>query len=214
MSLKMQAKVLRVLQDQTFQPVGGTRTIRVNVRLIAATNKRIEEEIEGGSFRQDLYFRLNVIPIHVAPLRERRADIPLLVDHFCREVAREYGRRPKQFTVDAMEVLRGYPWPGNVRELKNVVERVMIMVPSETVQPSDLHSIVKGREGGRGADVFSEFDSLREARESFERQFIQRKLEENGWNITRTAEVLGLERSNLHRKLKAYGLGSERGSAD
>jgi len=209
MSLRMQAKVLRVLQEQKFQSVGGAKTISVNVRVIAATNKDLQKEIQKASFREDLFFRLNVIPLHLPPLRERAADVPLLVAHFIEQLAREYGRRPKRLTPSALDSLSSYHWPGNVRELKNIVERILIMVPQEVVDVGDLPSVLRNKEAG-GRPARDEAASLREAREEFERQFILKKLEELGWNITRTADALGLERSNLHRKLKAFGITVER----
>jgi len=209
MSLRMQAKVLRVLQEQRFQTVGGSKTISVNVRVIAATNKNLEKAIENGQFREDLYFRLNVIPLRLPPLKERVDDLCLLVDHFVLEYAREYGRRPKRLTDDALCALQAYSWPGNVRELRNMVERLMIMVERDVVERSDLPEAIRTQEGGR-RDESDRHASLRDARESFERRYIMRKLEEYGWNITKTAEALGLERSNLHRKLKAFDITVER----
>ena len=210
MSLRMQAKVLRALQEQRFQSVGGSKTISVNVRVIAATNKNLEEAIEKGEFREDLYFRLNVIPLTLPPLRDRGDDVPLLVEHFVDEFAREYGRRPKKLSPKAMAALCSYRWPGNVRELKNMVERMMIMVEHDVVDASDLP--IKELNGARrpAVDDGVDYPSLREARENFERRYILRKLEQLSWNITRTAEALGLERSNLHRKLKAFGITVER----
>jgi two-component system nitrogen regulation response regulator NtrX len=211
MSLRMQAKVLRVLQEQKFQSVGGSKTIQVNVRVIAATNKDLEREIQRGTFRDDLYFRLNVIPLHLPPLRERSDDVPLLVEHFLAELAREHGRRSKSMSAAALEALGAYHWPGNVRELKNIVERIVIMVGHDTVEVSDLPPMMRGRDlRATAAAVKEEPGSLRDAREDFERQFILRKLEELNWNITRTADALGLERSNLHRKLKAFGITVDR----
>jgi two-component system nitrogen regulation response regulator NtrX len=212
MSLRTQAKVLRVLQEQVFERVGGTEAIRVDVRVIAASNKDLEEETRGGRFREDLYYRLNVIPMEVPPLRERREDIPLLARHFLKGFCAEYGKREKSLAVDAMELFLHHPWPGNVRELKNVIERLVIMVPEEVIHRSNAEPALQtrlGREeeiplvqaGWRGA-------SLREARNRFERDYILMHLQENQWNVTRTAERLKIERSNLHRKLKAHGIRS------
>jgi len=205
MSLKTQAKVLRVLQEQTFERVGGTETISVDVRVIAASNKDLEEEIRKGTFREDLYYRLNVIPFQVSPLRERKEDIPLLAQHFLKEFSVEHGKREKFLTPEALELLVEYPWPGNVRELKNVMERMVIMVPGTTIHHLDLLPSLRSRAllppGMPSAD-----ESLKEARDRFEREYILRRLEENRWNITKTAEKLKIERSNLHRKLRAYGI--------
>jgi two-component system nitrogen regulation response regulator NtrX len=205
MSLKTQAKVLRALQEQIVEPVGGTSSVKVDVRILAATNKDLSAEIRNGQFREDLYFRLNVIPIYVPPLRDREADIPLLADHFMAELAREYGRRPKHLDPGAATGLRSYRWPGNVRELRNVIERLLIMVPGDTIALSDLAFL-----DGVGAAVALPGDvpvvSLHDARERFERDYILRALAAQGGNISRTAEVLGVERSNLYRKMRAFGI--------
>jgi two-component system nitrogen regulation response regulator NtrX len=209
MSLKTQAKVLRALQEQVVEPVGGTTSVKVDVRVLAATNKDLPSEIRGGRFREDLYFRLNVIPIFVPPLRDRDADIPLLAEHFMSELAREYGRRPKRFDVGAATGLRSYRWPGNVRELRNVIERLMIMVPGDTITMNDLAFV------GAGAPVIPEAPGvpplpLHDARERFERDYILRALAAQQGNISRTAEVLGVERSNLYRKMRAFGIAPAR----
>lgn len=206
MSLRTQAKVLRVLQEQKFQRVGGAQTISVDVRLIAATNKDLERAIAEGTFREDLYFRLNVIPIRVPALRERDRDVQMLADHFLRTFAAETGRRPKRLSSDAANALRSYDWPGNVRELRNVMERMTILVESDVIEASDLQ--LTGREGKR--DTVGN-RTLREAREEFERDFILRKLKELGGNVSRAAEALGVERSNLYRKLHQYGIRVDRG---
>jgi two-component system nitrogen regulation response regulator NtrX len=215
MSLKTQAKVLRVLQEQTFERVGGTETIRVDVRVIAASNKSLEDEIRKGSFREDLFYRLNVIPFEVPPLRERSEDVPLLVEHFLRLFSEEYNKKKKQLSAEAMELFRKYPWPGNVRELRNVVERVVIMVPQDTIRQFDVAPSLRGRPGIAGEDssesLLESDGTLREARERFEREYIQRRLKDVNGNITRAAELLGIERSNLHRKMKAYGIEAPRG---
>jgi two-component system nitrogen regulation response regulator NtrX len=200
MSLQTQAKVLRVMETQEFQRVGGNRNIKVDVRIISATNKDLGEEVKKDSFREDLYFRLNVIPIKVPPLRERVEDIPALVAYFLGTFAAESGQQPKEITADAVGILQKYSWPGNIRELKNVLERLAIMTPSRVIGPADLFM-----PDAAGADYFS-LDSLRDARDLFERDFIIRKLEENAWNISKTAELLDIERSNLHRKIKAYDI--------
>jgi two-component system nitrogen regulation response regulator NtrX len=216
MSLKTQAKVLRVLQEQTMEPVGGTQRIRVDARVIAATNKELQGEIRAGRFREDLYFRLNVIPIFVPPLRDRPEDIPVLADHFMAEFAREYGRRSKGFEPSATAALQQYFWPGNVRELRNVIERLMIMVPGESIGASDLTFLDLGSSSPAStAAVSAERLTLHEARERFERDLILQTLAEQQGNMSRTAEVLGVERSNLYRKMRAFGVApSRRGDVD
>lgn len=207
MSLKAQSKTLRILQEQKFERVGGTRTIEVDVRVLAATNKDLEAEIEKGTFREDLYFRLNVIPMRVPPLRERVEDIPALVDEFQEEFSFSTKIVTKKFSEEAIRILQKYEWPGNVRELKNLVERLMIMVPDEVIQPKDIPSPFN-----KSADITDSFESalmqgsLRAARGEFEKAFIEGKLREFKGNISQTAEAIGIERSNLHKKIKAYGL--------
>jgi two-component system nitrogen regulation response regulator NtrX len=208
MSVKTQAKVLRALQEQIVEPVGGTSSVKVDVRVIAATNKDLPSEIRAGRFREDLYFRLNVIPIFVPPLRDRDADVPLLAEHFMIEFAREYGRRPKQLDAGAATGLRSYRWPGNVRELRNVIERLMIMVPGETIALSDLAFLDGGAMAT--ADQPAPALPLHEARERFERDYILRALAAQHGNISRTADALGVERSNLYRKMKAFGIAPAR----
>jgi two-component system, NtrC family, nitrogen regulation response regulator NtrX len=213
MSLKTQAKVLRVLQEQTLEPVGGGgKTIKVDVRVLAATNKDLQNtEIRLGRFREDLFFRLNVIPIYVPPLRERQEDIPLLAEHFMAEFAREYGRRIKSFESGALAALQRYPWPGNVRELRNVIERLMIMVPGDAISAMDLSFLdPSGLTRPAIAEVPAERMTLHEARDQFERDLILRTLDEQKGNMSRTAEVLGVERSNLYRKMKAFGIAPSR----
>ena len=211
MSLKTQAKVLRVLQEQTMEPVGGTARIKVDARVLAATNKDLQTEIRSGRFREDLYFRLSVIPIFVPALRERQEDIPLLADHFLAEFAREYGRRIKTFEPGAVAVLQQYAWPGNVRELRNVIERLMIMVPGDSISPSDLSFLDRDAPPRpEAAPLTAERLSLHEARDRFERDLILRTLAEQQGNMSRTAEVLGVERSNLYRKMKAFGIAPSR----
>ena len=211
MSLKTQAKVLRILQEQKFERVGGTRTLEVDVRVVAATNKLLEEEIRNGSFREDLFYRLNVVPFKVPALRERRDDVPLLAGHFLDAFCRREGRELKLIVPEAMEAMQRYDWPGNVRELKNIVERLVIMTPGGTITMNHLPDYFgvepNGREAGGGRlDSVLELSSLREAREEFEKEFIIQKLEEHDWNVSRTAEAIELERSNLHRKIKSYGI--------
>jgi two-component system, NtrC family, nitrogen regulation response regulator NtrX len=211
MSLKTQAKVLRILQERKFERVGGTRTLEVDVRIVAATNKLLEEEIKSGSFREDLFYRLNVVPFKVPALRERRDDVPLLTGYFLDAFCRREGRELKLIVPEAMEAMQRYDWPGNVRELKNIVERLVIMTPGGTISlnhlPDYFYAEAIGREAGGGRlDSVLELSSLREAREEFEKEFIIQKLEEHDWNVSRTAEAIELERSNLHRKIKSYGI--------
>ncbi|MBI1893214.1 MAG: sigma-54-dependent Fis family transcriptional regulator [Candidatus Rokubacteria bacterium] len=207
MSLRTQAKVLRVLEEQTVERIGGKEPIRVDVRVIAASNKNLAELIAQGRFREDLFYRLNVIPIEVPPLRKRKEDIPLLVSYFLKNFCAEYGKRPKEITKEAITLFIAYDWPGNVRELKNLVERLVIMGPTDSVTPADLPPPLApaapvedaGRDPG-----------LREAREAFERAFILGELRANEWNVSKTADRLGIERSHLYRKLKAYQIGLPR----
>ncbi|MGH7411208.1 MAG: sigma-54-dependent transcriptional regulator [Candidatus Methylomirabilis sp.] len=205
MSLKTQAKVLRVLQEQTFERVGGSESLTVDVRIIAASNKDLFEEIRRGAFREDLFYRLSVIPFEVPPLRERQEDIPLLARYFLQSFCQEYGKPEKDLLPDAMELLVEYQWPGNVRELRNLIERMVIMIGTRTIHHVDLVSSLRQGEPRREAWPAPD-GTLREARDRFEREFILRRLEENQWNVTRTAERLGIERSNLHRKMRAHGI--------
>ena len=216
MSLATQAKVLRVLQGQEFQRVGGTRTIKVDVRVIAASNKNLEDEIKKGAFREDLYYRLNVIPLDVPPLRERSDDIPRLVHHFLQEFSSEYGQKPKTIDDDALALFVRYAWPGNVRELRNIIERLLIMAPGPVIKLSDIPPPLsmdqagqKGREGRVGVTMQNDFATLKEARAEFEREFITQKLRENNGNVSKTADAINVERSNLHRKIKALGIETE-----
>src|SRR5688572_24786937 len=212
MSLKTQAKVLRVLQEQTMEPVGGAASVRVDARVLAATNKDLQTEIRGGRFREDLYFRLNVIPIFVPALRDRQEDIPLLADHFMAGFAREYGRRVKKFEPSAVSVLQQYSWPGNVRELRNVIERLMIMVVGDSIAVGDLSFLDHNASSRPDAEVAAPAGriTLYEARDQFERDLILRTLAEQQGNMSRTADVLGVERSNLYRKMKAFGIAPAR----
>ncbi len=229
MTLKTQAKVLRALQEQKIEPVGGSASVTVDVRVIAATNKNLEDEIRRSTFRDDLYFRLNVIPIHVLPLRERRSDIPMLVRHFSRGYAAEYGRHIKDYSPAAMEMLVGHDWPGNVRELRNMVERLVIMAKADVVEVSDLGVLrspvvleiaVAGAETNTATSSSvptsapSDFETLALAREDFERRYIAKKHESCRGNMSRTAEALGVERSYLYKKMKALGLIAPKKAAD
>jgi two-component system, NtrC family, nitrogen regulation response regulator NtrX len=219
MSAKTQAKVLRVLQEGEVERLGSARTIKVDVRVIAATNKNLEEEIEKATFREDLYFRLAVIPIHVPPLRERPDDIGPLVRHYIDYFSRENNTRPKRVTQAAIEALQRYRWKGNIRELRNTVERMIIMTAGDTIDAPDLPDTLRapGAGGGGGLAVpkpGSEADqakagTLREFKENAERAFLVGKLRENGWNISKTAEVIGTPRSNLYKKLEQYQISQE-----
>jgi two-component system, NtrC family, nitrogen regulation response regulator NtrX len=206
MSLKTQAKVLRVLEEQAFERVGGKETIRVDVRVITASNQNLQEQIVAGKFREDLFYRLNVIPIEVPALRKRKGDLPALVEHFIALVSAENGRRPKTIAPEALAYFLTYDWPGNVRELRNMVERLVIMAPGDVIGPDDLPPPLRTREEGGTIESAQRDRKLKDARETFERAYILSELREHEWNMTRTAEKLGIERSHLYRKLKAYGI--------
>ena len=205
MSLKTQAKVLRTLDEGKFSPVGSDEPVTADARVIAATNKDLEEEISKGNFREDFFYRLNVIPFYVPPLRERQEDIPLLTRHFLKEISAAYSRRPKEITEDAIESLMRYSWPGNVRELRNVIERMVIMNPTAAKFDRKHLPPLVYRDGGPRT-LPREFPSLHQARAAYERDYILKKLDENHGNISRTAEILGLERSHLYRKMKTLGI--------
>jgi two-component system nitrogen regulation response regulator NtrX len=209
MSLRTQAKILRILQEHKFERVGGTDTITVDVRVIAATNKGLEREIQEGNFREDLYYRLNVIPFHVPPLRERRGDIPILVQSFAAEFCAESGAPKKEVTPRAMQALQAYAWPGNVRELRNLMERLVLMTPGSRITPADLPDDL--RSGGQREDRIGE--TLEDARKAFERRFLTERLRENEGNVSRTAEAVGLARESLSRKLRQYGIKGPRDRA-
>jgi two-component system nitrogen regulation response regulator NtrX len=232
MSQKTQAKVLRVLQEQEVERLGSARTIKVDVRVIAATNKNLEEAIERGEFREDLYFRLNVIPIVVPPLRERREDIPRLVQHFAKRTAEEHNLKPKRFESAALDALSRYRWRGNIRELRNTVERLMIMTPADSVRAEDLPADIRNSESAPGrtplaaataaapentaANAVPKADgqpagtgTLREFKDASERAYLVQKLRENNWNISKTAEIIDTPRSNLYKKLEQYGIKQE-----
>jgi two-component system nitrogen regulation response regulator NtrX len=211
MSLKTQAKVLRVLQDQVTEPVGSTSRIQVDVRVLAATNKDLPTEIRAGRFREDLFFRLNVIPIYVPPLRERAEDIPLLAEHFVNDFAIEYGRRAQTLDVGAMARLQSYRWPGNVRELRNVIERVVIMAPGDVISEKDLSFLTSDSIAAQHGDDAAPAVPLYTARDQFERDYILQALANQQGNISRTADVLGVERSNLYRKMRSFGIAPRRG---
>jgi two-component system nitrogen regulation response regulator NtrX len=224
MSLKTQAKILRILQEQKFERVGGAQTISVDVRIVAATNKDLKTEIQNGNFREDLFYRLNVIPFVVPPLRDRKEDISLLAKHFLKEFSIAHGRAMREFSPEAIQVLLAYPWPGNVRELKNLIERMVILTTeAEDGQILTAAHLLRNLQD----DTFSvrmeeqRFHppsavedpaisfigkNLRDARQEFEKEFILKTLKDNDWNISKTAQVLGIERSHLHRKIKSYGI--------
>lgn len=212
MSLKTQAKILRILQEQRFERVGGAQTIEVDVRVMAATNKNLEEAIAKGSFREDLYYRLNVVPFHVPPLRKRVEDIPLIAGHYLKEFAGD--GVPKELSSDALKLLQAYGWHGNVRELKNTLERLVIFCDSKTISGEHVLSFMPQFSGApplpggeiTNPAIAAQAASLKDAKNEFEREFILRKLRENDWNVSKTAQVLGIERSHLHRKIKAYGI--------
>ena len=204
MSLKAQAKILRILQEKKFERVGGNKLIDMDVRVLAASNKDLEEEMKAGRFRQDLYYRLHVIPLVVPPLRERKEDIKPLAERFILDFTTKKGLEPKTLTDDALALLMKHDWPGNVRELKNIIERLIILTPSNEITDKDIPplSVKEDSEGAFGAQYVAG-DLLKDAKMDFEKQFILKKLEENEGNISKTAEAIGLERSNLHKKLKA-----------
>jgi two-component system nitrogen regulation response regulator NtrX len=204
MSLKTQAKILRILQEQNFERVGGTRTLKVDVRVIAASNKNLEEEIARGNFREDLYFRLNVIPIDVPPLRDRIEDIPLLVEEFLQAFSKDDNLESKQMTPEAIYMLQNYHWPGNVRELKNLLERLIIMTSDKIIDVKDIPEPYARRRVAREEPSLFQGTSLKEAKRDFEKIYLMKKLEENQGNISQTAEAIGIERSHLHRKIKIH----------
>jgi two-component system nitrogen regulation response regulator NtrX len=204
MSLKTQAKVLRALEEQAFERVGGRDTVKVDVRVIAASNRDLPALIAQGQFREDLFYRLNVIPIEVPPLRARQDDIPTLVDHFIAVFCTENGKRLKTVSGEALAWFLAYDWPGNVRELRNMVERLVIMTPADVIRPEDLPAPLRPKETATGAEARER--SLKEARDAFERAYILAELRTHDWNMTRTAERLGIERSHLYRKIKTYGI--------
>jgi two-component system nitrogen regulation response regulator NtrX len=205
MSLKTQAKILRILQEKKFERVGGTRTLSVDVRVLAASNKDLEKEIEKGTFREDLYFRLNVIPIEVPPLRNRTEDIPLLIETFLSGFAQDGNFGQKTMTPEAIAHLKAYPWPGNVRELKNLVERLAIMIQSDVIGEDDIPLSYRRQKATTSDMGFFHEDSLKEAKKEFEKAYIQQKLNENNNNISQTADAIGIERSHLYKKIKSFG---------
>jgi two-component system response regulator AtoC len=209
MPLSLQVKMLRVLQDRKIIRLGGTSPIPINARIIAATNKNIEEQVREGAFREDLFYRLNVIPVKIEPLRERLEDIPLLVEDFLDEFTKKSGLGRKRITEEGIKILQGYHWPGNVRELRNVLERLVILTPGERIDKYHILPLFEKDTSftNKGLGNVYEIDTLKKARASFEKEFIKRKLERNNWNVSLTAQKIGVERSHLHRKMKTYGLG-------
>jgi two-component system nitrogen regulation response regulator NtrX len=206
MSLKTQAKTLRILEEKRFERVGGTKTIQVDVRIIAATNKDLKQEIAEGWFREDLYYRLNVIPVPVPPLRDRTEDIPLLVEDFLEEFALESSIERKQVADEVIPVMQGYPWPGNVRELKNFIERLVILVPDDRIELRHLPAAFVQQSDQIAASTALDQPNFKVAKIQFEKEYLRKKLEEHRWNVSQTAEAIGIERSHLHRKIKAYGV--------
>jgi two-component system nitrogen regulation response regulator NtrX len=211
MSLDTQAKVLRVLQEQEFERVGGTRTISVDVRVITATNADLLSRVEDGDFREDLYYRLNVIPFHIPPLRERREDIPLLVHYYFEKFAKQYGKPSREITPGAMELFSAHPWPGNVRELKNLIERIIIMIPDQKLEYDTLEELIvqsriPSRKDSDGLDRIINAGGYRDSISQFEQLLIEKRLRSNSWNVSKTAKELGLERSHLYKKMKALGI--------
>jgi two-component system nitrogen regulation response regulator NtrX len=209
MSLKTQAKILRILQEQQFERVGGTQAVKVNVRVIAATNKNLEEAIAAGRFREDLYYRLNVIPLHVPPLRERKEDIPLFLEHFLKDFCARSRLNRKTMNKKVRQALAQYSWPGNIRELKNVVERMVILTTGNEITVKDLPASITAT-GAMPVTSPLDYPNFKDARASFEREFIIRKLIENDYNVSRTAEQIGMERTTLHRKMRSYGVDLEK----
>lgn len=214
MSLKAQAKILRILQEKKFERVGGTKLIPTDVRVLAATNKDLEKEMEEGRFRQDLFYRLNVIPLRIAPLRERKEDIPLLADRFLKEFSIKEGEPAKTMAPEVLVLLTEHTWPGNVRELKNITERLFIMTPTNVIAASDIPALFRESDPSLPVQPEAFADSYKEAKWKFEKRYIEKKLKEFDGNISRTAEAIGLERSNLHRKIKSYGLDAKSADGD
>ncbi len=205
MSLNAQAKVLKAIEEGKIERVGGTETIDVNVRLISATNKNLQKEISEGNFREDLFHRLNVIPLNIPPLRERKQDIELLINHFNRKISAKYNFTEKKFSKDSIELLKDQKWTGNVRELKNIIERILIMLPQESVDKSDILNLIP-TSTGKDSEIFDISNSFQEFKEKAEKMFIQKQLELNDWNISKTAEILGIQRSHLYGKIKKYNI--------
>ncbi|MCC6550572.1 MAG: sigma-54-dependent Fis family transcriptional regulator [Ignavibacteriaceae bacterium] len=205
MSLQAQAKVLRIIEEGKVEKVGGNKKTEVDVRIISATNKNLKEEIEKGNFREDLFHRLNVIPIVIPPLRERTEDIPLLVKAFTERISEKYKKKTKQFSNDAIELMKQLPWKGNIRELKNIVERIIIIVDKPVIQKSDLESLLPYEKQSIN-DLIDQSNSFQDFKEKAEKAFILKQLEASGWNVSKTAELLEIQRSHLYNKMKKYGI--------
>jgi two-component system, NtrC family, nitrogen regulation response regulator NtrX len=205
MSQQAQAKVLRVIEDSKLERVGGTKKIEVDVRIIAATNKYLKEEIEKNNFREDLYHRLNVIPIQIPPLKERTEDIPILVENFANEISTRYKKSLVRFNEEALKFLQGLPWSGNIRELKNFIERVIIIIDKKEISKRDIEPLIAGGQASLG-DIINESNSFQDFKEKAEKAFIIKQLELNEWNISKTAEMLDIQRSHLYNKIKKYGI--------
>jgi two-component system nitrogen regulation response regulator NtrX len=210
MSPDAQAKVLRVLERSVVTRVGGTKTIEVDVRVVAATNKDLAQRIDEGEFREDLFYRINVVPIHVPPLRERRDDIPMLVQHFTDIMIKGEGVTPRRFETAAVEKLQALSWPGNVRELRNTVERLLILCTGDSVRAEDVEMLASGRSasGGLGGELLSS-ENFSDFKDGAERAYILQKLRENDWNVAETARRIDMPRSNLYKKIEKYGLSRE-----
>lgn len=208
MSLQAQAKVLRAIEEGRIERVGGGKKIEVDVRIIAATNKNLLEEIQKGNFREDLYHRLNVIPIHVPPLRERVEDIPILVEHFCKEITAKHKKPSVRFTDDAIKLLQAQPWTGNVRELRNIVERIIIIVDKKEISAKDIEFLFSGSQASLD-NLIETSNSFQEFKEKAEKAFILKQLKANDWNISKTAEILDIQRSHLYTKMRKYGIEKE-----
>jgi len=207
MDLATQAKVLRLIETGEVMPLGSNKSVEIDVRIIVSTNMNIEEEVEKGNFREDLFFRLNIFPINVPPMRERRKDIPLLVEHFVKDVVTQSAIGYKKFSKGAMDVLSNYDFPGNIRELKNIVERVLILKEGNIIEAEDVKSLLIAT--GKKKEVSLLQQPYRDARRNFEKLYIEEKLKENDWNISKTAKELGIERPNLHRKMRELKIGQK-----
>ncbi|MDO8548550.1 MAG: sigma-54 dependent transcriptional regulator [Ignavibacteria bacterium] len=203
MSLQAQSKVLHALESGRIERVGGAKKIEVDVRVISATNKNLKEEIDKGNFREDLYHRLNVIPIHIPPLRERADDITILIEHFTNDIAVKHKKPAIKFSDDAISLMQSLPWTGNVRELRNVIERIMILVDKKEIKRSDIDFLATTGQS-KIDDIIDGSNSFHEFKEKAERAFILKQLKENGWNISKTAEALDIQRSHLYNKMKKY----------
>ena len=213
MSPRTQSKILRVLEERAFERVGGGEKIRADVRIIAASNRNLPKEVAAGRFREDLFFRLNVFPVFVPALRDRKEDIPAIAGHFIEEICGEQGKETKKFASDAMQRMLAHPWPGNVRELRNVVERLVILTMGQRIEEDTVRRVLAAELPAAETDHAQPFDerNFREATLAFEKAYLERKLRENDFNVSRTAEKLGLDRTSIHRKMKQLGIAAEGG---